>query len=69
MVERFRSVVGIPLHLALIALLVTVLLGLQLAYALDTGTSSRVRTGSTSIDGPAGPVEVARLGTVIPGAL
>lgn len=55
MVERFRSVVGIPLHLALIALLVTVLLGLQLANALDTGTSSRVRTGSTSIDGPAGP--------------
>lgn len=53
--ERFRSVVGIPLHLALLALLVTVLLGLQLASALDTGTVSRVRTGSTSIDGPAGP--------------
>ena len=54
MVERFRSVVGIPLHLALITLLVTVLMGLQLANALDTGTSSRVRTGSTSIDGAAG---------------
>lgn len=53
--ERFRSVVGIPLHLALLALLVTVLLGLQLANALDTGTSSRVRSGSTSIEGPAGP--------------
>lgn len=49
--KRFRSVTGIPLSLALIALL----LGLQLSAALDSGTTSRVRTGSSSVDGAAVP--------------
>lgn len=53
--ERFRSVTGVPLTLALVALLATVLLGLQLASALDSGNGSRVRVGTSTADGPSVP--------------
>lgn len=53
--DTFRSVTGVPMSLALIALLITVLLGLQLASALDSDNGNRVRVGSTNADGSAAP--------------
>lgn len=51
---RFREILGVPLHLAVLTLLVTLLLGILLSFALDTGTASRVRTSSSAETGTLG---------------
>lgn len=53
--SRFRTVMGIPLSLVLAALLMAVLLGIQLASALEQGTGSSLRTGSASVSSNSGP--------------
>lgn len=51
---RFRSILGIPLPIIIAALLLSGLLGLQLASALETSTSSRIHTTATVGDGSSG---------------
>ncbi len=52
--SRFRTVLGIPVPLVLIALVASALLGLLLASALEQSTASRSHTPATSVDSGAG---------------
>lgn len=54
--RRFRSVLGIPLPMVIIALLIAALLGVQLATALEQSTMSESHTGGAgaSVDSAAG---------------
>lgn len=51
---RFGTALGIPVPLILVALVLSALLGIQLAGALEKSTDSRSRTASTSVDALSG---------------
>lgn len=53
--SRFRTVLGVPNPVILIAVVLSVLLGILLAYALQTSTTSSSGMGSTSVEGSSGP--------------
>ncbi|HIY22975.1 MAG TPA: hypothetical protein H9837_01510 [Candidatus Brachybacterium merdigallinarum] len=53
-IGRVRSLLGIPVPVIAAALLLSGLLGLQLASALETSTSSRIHTSATVGDGSSG---------------
>jgi hypothetical protein len=52
--SRITSVIGVPIPVILIALLVSGLLGLQLAFALEQSTASRARTAASAVDSASG---------------
>src|SRR5699024_2290361 len=51
---RFRTILGLPIPLILVALALSALIGFQLAAALETSTESRARTVSTAAEGTSG---------------
>lgn len=52
--SRFRTVLGVPNPVILIAVVLSVLLGIQLAFALQTSTTSGFNTVSSSVEGTSG---------------